>query len=95
MICPNCRSEVGYQPSCPYCGRILIPDAYYSTQSRERTAPVTTQQIPSARSSGNHISVRAFSRQINMLELRTKLTLVMLAGVFVLQLIILILLAFK
>lgn len=39
--------------------------------------------------------MRSFSRQITLLELRSKLTLVLLGGVFVLQLIILILLAYK
>ena len=92
MICPNCRSEVGYQPTCPYCGRALIQNSY-AGQSTERMLPVASQPAPSSR--GNHFSMRSFSRQITLLELRSKLTLVLLGGVFVLQLIILILLAYK
>ena len=27
MKCPNCRCEIGSQPVCPYCGRVIYQTA--------------------------------------------------------------------
>ena len=97
MICPNCRSEIGNQPVCPYCGNVVASgrtvDYDYSVQ--QKTIPMFTQPgvimpAPPAQSTGRNIN-----KQIAAIDLRSKLTLVFSIGIFVMQIIALVILAMK
>lgn len=77
MICPKCRSEIGRQRSCPYCGTLFVTD-YIMDPGTENAQPVSrTGRI---------------LRQISQLETKLLLNTILLAGMFFLQIITVILL---
>lgn len=66
MKCPNCRCEIGSQPVCPYCGRVI-----YQTAQRG-----WGEYAPQLRALGSAV------------ELRSRLTVILLGGIFVMQILI-------
>lgn len=99
MICPNCRSEIGSQPVCPYCGGTVASgrsiDYEYAIQ--QKTIPIAQQ--PGFYGAGGWAPApnasRSMNKQLSAISLRSKLTLVFSVGVFILQLITLIVMALK
>lgn len=87
MICPKCRSEIGNQPTCPYCGQT---DIVRRNAGRNQTTVPIERQVPVRSREGNRVD-----RQLNGLELRTNLCLTLAAGTFVLQIITLLILVLK
>ena len=99
MICPNCRSEIGNQPVCPYCGWTIASGhgSDYEYAEQQKTVPITPQ--PGLYGTGGWVPVpntmRSMNKQFAAVNLRSKLTLVFSIGVFVLQLITLLVRALK
>ena len=48
MICPRCKSEVGSQSRCPYCGTVL--------QTVDYTIPVNQAQKTVAETEDRHLA---------------------------------------
>lgn len=95
MICPNCRSEIGNQPVCPNCGtvqpRAEVGYEHFSSKTVPITQPYgfpTTELNPGAPGS-------VYYQRLTAIELRSKLSLVLASGSFVLQMIILVLLLYR
>ena len=98
MICPNCRSEVGNQPICPYCGKSLPLQRGASMGSFTVQVPPVARSAESYSAGGKQSvasALRRMNRQLAAVDLRSKLCLVLTVGIFVMQLIILIVLAGK
>ena len=91
MICPNCRSEIGSQPYCPYCG------TQFSARYRERDRMSQTT-YPVREQSGSGISnstLRQISKRLAAMEMQNRLLLVLLCGSFFLQLLLFVLILVK
>lgn len=97
MICSNCRSEIGNQPVCPYCGRIQrVSNNGYTDPGQQKTVPVPQQTYySSAVGPSGRSAISQLEQQISALDLRSKLSLVLGAGIFILQIITLIVLVLK
>lgn len=76
MKCPNCRCEIGSQPVCPYCGRVI-----YQTAQRG-----WGEYAPQLRALGS--AVDRVQRSVSAVELRSQLTVILLGGIFVMQILI-------
>lgn len=89
MRCPKCRSEVGNQPVCPYCGgTIYISDTTWQMDAlRQSITPVNGAYNPM----GN----RAMESRIRNLEMKVNLVLILLGGNFMLAILVLIALLLK
>lgn len=87
MICPKCRCEIGNQPSCPYCGQtVIIPRG---ARRKQTTVPIE-HQVPVRGGENNR-----FGRQLNSIEMRSNLCLILAAGTFVLQILTMLILVLK
>lgn len=88
MKCPKCRSEVGNQPVCPYCGgTIYISDTTWQMDALRQTAPVHGVYNP--------MGSRALESRIRNLEMKVNLALILLGGNFMLAMLVLIALLLK
>ena len=77
MKCPNCRCEIGNQPTCPYCGRVI-----YQT-IRRASEDNGTSQFRVLQSALNRLH-----RSLTAIELRSRLAVILLTGIFVLQILL-------
>lgn len=92
MRCPNCKSEIGSQSSCPYCGVVVqrshtyfdYPNATVSTSRQSRTM---MQQ--EAQSQAN-VTTRRLEKRFNQFEMKQTLTMILCGGILVLQLLLLV-----
>ena len=86
MQCPKCRSEVGNQKICPYCGATVYIQESFPTES-----------YPSLRKNGNpgtNMQTDALQR-IERLETKLNLILVLSVAAFLLSVLSLVVLAIK
>ena len=94
MKCPKCRSEVGNQPVCPYCGGTIYIQAAttggYDDYSRR--VPGQADPRPQSRSRSE---LRELERRMRSLETKVSLTLVLQCGSFALMILTLVILALK
>ena len=97
MICPNCRSEIGNQPVCPYCGNVLASGRTvdYDYAAQQKTIPIFTQPTITMPTAAVQNTGRSTNKQLAVVDLRSKLTLVFSIGVFIMQIITLVILAIK
>lgn len=96
MRCPNCKSEIGSQASCPYCGVVITRSRTYydypsSTVTTPRPSRTTMQQDVQSQ---NNIA-RRLEKRMNQLELRQTMTMILCGGILALQLLLLIVLIIK
>lgn len=95
MRCPNCRSEIGVQPVCPYCGvRTSVP-----SQQQNRAQPIKSgyrekTTLP-VQVSGIQSTLTRINRRLNRLEQNGKIRTVLLAGIFGLQILTMLILLLK
>ena len=94
MKCPKCRSEVGNQPVCPYCGGTIYisPAATWTNDGQARRSFSTNEGRPEGRRI--HES-REIERRLRVLETKVDLILVIQVGSFALLVLTLIVLAIK
>lgn len=76
MKCPNCRCEIGSQPVCPYCGKVM----------NQTVQSCRGEYAPQLRALGN--AVDRLRRSVSAVELRSRLTVILLGGIFVMQILI-------
>lgn len=94
MKCPKCRSEVGNQPVCPYCGgTVYIQGVTWTADEygRRTTMPVSEMRG----SSRGGYDPREMDRRLRGLELKANLTLILQCGIFALVVLALVVLALK
>lgn len=84
MRCPNCRCEIGNLKSCPYCGMVLY-SAPPTNQAYTRPASRRPATTPAARPSVSNLERRK-ERHLANLDTWGLLCVVLLGGIFVLQL---------
>lgn len=87
MKCPNCRCEIGNLMTCPYCGAILYRRTD-TTQPAGTASPRTTQPVQSAPTrpiSSDRYEQRR-ERHLANLDTATLLCVVLLSGIFILEL---------
>lgn len=91
MRCPNCRCEIGSQPTCPYCGiEIPAPEPKpVVTRYAEPAAPTTVSAATLQNVLGR------MNRHLSNVDIRTKLSLVLLSGIFILLILLIIVLIIK
>lgn len=94
MKCPKCRSEVGSQPVCPYCGGTIYLQANttWTPGPYDRQMSQPTEQRPQNRSGQNR---REFERRLRELDTKLSLILVLQCGSFALVVLALVILALK
>ena len=82
MKCPNCRCEIGNLTTCPYCGVVLYrrPSAGRAPQAPPRVGQ------PSPRTPARSRSDQRRDRHLANLASWGILTVVLLSGIFVLEL---------
>ena len=83
MICPNCGKEKGSEKQCPFC------KAASSTEHEQN------HKFPEGEKKRDSNNFKRMARQLAVLELRTKLIMLLMCGYFVLQLLMLLLFAIK
>lgn len=95
MKCPNCRSEIGVQPICPYCGvQTNVPS---QLRDRPQTAKYGYREettLP-VQGSGLQSALSRIQRRLNRLEQNGKIRTVLLAGIFGLQILTMLFLLLK
>lgn len=91
MKCPKCRSEVGKQSVCPYCGgTVFVQGSTWSAEDFSRsTLPVG--QIRNQDKSG--LNQRELDKKLRGLETKVSLLLILQCGEFALIFLMLIVLA--
>lgn len=77
MICSNCGNEIGNMEQCPYCGVKMRPESSYSGE--EKTVPVYWNPENSAESTEISMQLRGIQKWLIM-------QVVLLAGIFILEL---------
>ena len=97
MRCPNCRSEIGSQAVCPYCGVVISRSTTYydypsSTIATPRSNRTMMQQDVQSQT---NITARRLEKRFNDLELKQTLTMILCGGVLALQLLLLFVLILK
>lgn len=95
MICPNCRSEIGRQPTCPYCGMVMAGQYDYGGGEYVVTQSIVTPSTNTPQLSNSQQMMRRINRMLDVLDLRSRLSLVLVLGIFALQLLLFILLLVK
>lgn len=95
MICPNCRSEIGRQPTCPYCGMVMSGQYDYGGSEYVVTQSVVTPSVGTPQRSNSQQTMRKINRLLDVLDLRSRLSLVLIFGIFALQLLMFILVLVK
>ena len=89
MKCAKCRSEVGNQSVCPYCGATVYVNGAWdsSNYSRRNTVPVSALggRLP--------MDSHVFDKRLRNLENRVNLMLVLQGGSFALLMMVLVMLA--
>lgn len=79
MKCQKCGSEIGYSLSCPYCG------AQYGS-GQNPTNPVTVQREGAQTNPISPRTERRQERRLMNLETLGLLSVILLTGIFVLEL---------
>lgn len=92
MKCPKCRSEIGNQPVCPYCGGTVYVQAA-PTWTPEEYANRTV--VPGRQHRSGGMDLRELDRRLHNLETRVNLALILLCGSFALLVLALVVLALK
>ena len=93
MKCPKCRSEVGGQSVCPYCGAtVYIQSSNWSTDPYSRRTLIPGE-IQSAARSG--YDSQELERRVRNLETKMNLALILQCGSFTLLILTLVVLALK
>lgn len=99
MICPNCRCEIGNLTVCPYCGarqrsarttpvtRPVPPTAAAPTQTRAPAKNVQTRPVYRSEQSGGRAN-----RHMSNIDTWSLMCVILLAGIFVMELLQLVLL---
>lgn len=91
MRCPRCRSEVGNQPVCPYCGgTVYMQNVTYSSNDVTRRSAPSTQGV--GISSGNS---KKIDRRLRHLETKLDLLLILAGGNLIFCLLLLIAIILK
>lgn len=91
MRCPKCRSEIGNQSVCPYCGTtVYIQGSTWSTDTYNQHAP-TRARDGAIRNWGPDPG--EMGRRLRNLESKVNVILILQCGCFVLLILILIILA--
>lgn len=85
MRCPNCRCEIGRQTICPYCGQVIQADP-------QRIYEMQTLQVQG--SATQNMQNRIY-RHVNNVETTSKLILILMVGLFVLQVLTLVVVMLK
>jgi len=94
MRCPKCRSEVGNQPVCPYCGGTVYIQG--SSVGKNEDYFRTNTASPDQRAQGRRGNeLRDIDRRLRNLETKVNLTLVLQTGTFALVVLTLVILALK
>lgn len=94
MKCPTCKSEVGNQSVCPYCGgTIYLRGNSWNTEEYNRriSAKVDEEVFQSRRGA----DTRVVERMIRGLERKINLMLVLQCGMFALLVLVLLTIALK
>ncbi|MBE6984356.1 MAG: hypothetical protein E7434_01855 [Ruminococcaceae bacterium] len=97
MRCPNCKSEIGAQASCPYCGVVITRSRTYydypnSTVATPRPNRTVMQQDVQSQT---NITARRLEKRFNDFELKQTMTMILCGGILALQLLLLIVLIIK
>lgn len=91
MKCPKCRSEVGTQSVCPYCGAtVYVGNATWDMNAFQNRATVPVPGSPKP-----PLENRGMDRRLRNLETKVNLLLVLQTGSFVLAVLSLIIMALK
>lgn len=90
MKCPKCRSEVGNQQVCPYCGSTVYINGNSWTNANHSNG-MPGQQNRLHRADSN--SGRDCEQRLRILEKRINMMLVVQLGLFVITVLILVVLA--
>ena len=91
MRCPKCRSEVGNQSVCPYCGSTV----YINGNSRGNTeySHRASVQINKLHNKANMNAGTDIEYRLRTLEKRVNMMLAIQCGIFVINILILVILA--
>lgn len=97
MRCPNCKSEIGSQASCPYCGVVIKRSRTYfdypnSTVATPRPSRTMMQQDVQSQT---NITARRLEKRFNNLELKQTMMMIFCGGILALQLLLLVVLILK
>lgn len=84
MRCPNCRCEIGNLKTCPYCGNVMY--ATPPTNKVGYTQMVDRRPVSSPTRSAISNLERRKERHLANLDTWGLLSVVLLGGIFVLQL---------
>ena len=91
MICPNCRSEIGSQSPCPYCGTaigLFIPHT--------RTIPIIQKtELGEGGSMRDGNAAEQVNHRLAVVELLIKLILILICGDLILHLISIFIIVFS
>lgn len=88
MKCPNCRCEIGNLTTCPYCGVTLYRRPRSTSTAPVRVPPtrqVQSRQVPPSYNGQRSQSTPRRSDDLSNLELYGLLSVVLLCGIFVLE----------
>ena len=96
MICPNCKSEIGSQPSCPYCGVVVNRSTTYYNNYPNATV-VPTRSVRQNQSAGDTSGsgLRKLERKISSMDMKLQILMILCGGMIALQLLIIILMTVK
>lgn len=89
MKCPKCRSEVGSQSACPYCGATVYVSGAWDVNDRARRTTVPVSALGGRLPMDSHV----FDKRLRNLENRVNLLLVLQSGSFLLLMLVLLMLA--
>lgn len=92
MNCPNCRSEIGSRLVCPYCGR-RINDPLWPEKSVPPRTGCDPGALPVQRAAKHPL--HRVNRSLSRIEMYIRLTVVLLVGMFLLQILACIILILK
>ena len=93
MKCPKCRSEVGNQSVCPYCGStVYINGNSWGNSEYAHSAYVQNNKL---RNKANMNAGTEFEYRLRNLETRVNMMLAVQIGIFVIDILILVILALR
>lgn len=94
MKCAKCGCEVGNRPVCPYCGgTVYIQGAAWNGENHGGPTTMRAGEFHGSGRSGP--DVRELERRLKSLETKLSLTIILLCGVFALEILTLVIAALK
>ena len=97
MRCKRCKGEIGNLAVCPYCGwnQYASTSPNYDTKGVNSTVTITPPAGKSQPSTRDRRESSRISASLSNIEMRSKLCVILLAGIFALQVITMVLLVLK